>query len=193
MTSLAGAADRGRGFIGVIGAGKTTVANEVANALGVQALDSDRLLERELGHSIAEEFAQRGEESFRRAEEQLVCRLLEEAGPGSVISLGGGSVLSVGVRSALERHLTVLLDIDAQAAWRRAGAGAGRDKRPLAEDRAAFEELHAERVVLYSRLADAILPALAPRAALRALPALCGLAGAPLGTRLLWASAASGD
>jgi shikimate kinase / 3-dehydroquinate synthase len=193
MTSLAGAPDRALVFLGFMGAGKTTVANEVANALGVQAFDSDRLLERELGHSIAEEFAQRGEESFRQAEEQLVCKLLDEAGPGSVISLGGGSVLSVGVRSALERHLTVLLDIDAQAAWRRAGAGGGRDKRPLAEDRAAFEELHAERAVLYSRLADAILPALAPRAALRALPALCGLAGAPSGTRLLWASAASGD
>jgi shikimate kinase/3-dehydroquinate synthase len=180
-------------FVGFMGAGKTTVASEVAAALGVRALDSDRLLEQALGHSIAEEFERKGEASFREAEEQLACRLLDEAGPGSVIALGGGSVLSARVRAALEPHLTVLLDIDAQAAWRRAGAGAGREKRPLAADREAFGELHAGRAALYERLADAILPALAPRVAVRALPALRGLMQAPVGTRLLWASAASGE
>ena len=85
-----------------MGAGKTTVAGEVAAALGVRALDSDRLLEDELGHSVAEEFRARGEASFRAAEEQLVCRLLEQADAGSVIALGGGSVLSERVRTALE-------------------------------------------------------------------------------------------
>jgi shikimate kinase / 3-dehydroquinate synthase len=182
-------------FIGFMGAGKTTVAGEVAAALGVRALDSDRLLEDELGHSVAEEFQARGEASFRAAEEQLVCRLLEQADAGSVIALGGGSVLSERVRAALEPHLTVLLDIDTQAAWRRAGASAssGREKRPLASDREAFDKLHASRLSLYEGLADAILPALTPRVGLRALPALSGLSRAPVSTRLLWASAASGD
>ena len=180
-------------FIGFMGAGKTTVAAEVAAALGVQALDSDRLLEQSLGHSIAQEFQQKGEVSFRAAEEELACRLLEDAGPGSVIALGGGSVLSERVRAALAPHLTVLLEIDVQAAWRRAGAGAGREKRPLAVDRDAFLDLYARREPLYERLADAILPALTPRVGVRALPSLCGLSGAPLGTRLLWASSASGE
>ena len=178
-------------FIGFMGAGKTTVAGEVAAALGVRALDSDRLLEDELGHSVAEEFRTRGEASFRTAEQQLVCRLLEQAGAGSVIALGGGSILSESVRAALGPHLTVLLDIDAQAAWRRAGSG--REKRPLASDREAFDKLHASRLNLYEGLAEAILPALTPRVGLRALPALSGLSRAPAGTRLLWASAASGD
>jgi|HubBroStandDraft_6_1064221.scaffolds.fasta_scaffold42817_1 shikimate kinase/3-dehydroquinate synthase len=193
MASLATRPDRALVFIGFMGAGKTTVAAEVAAALGVSALDSDRLLEQSLGHSIVEEFEQRGEASFRAAEEQLACRLLEEAGPGSVIALGGGSILSERVRGALRPHLTVLLEIDARSAWRRAGTGSGRERRPLAADRDAFSALHASRVVLYERLADAILPALAPRVAVRALPALAGLARAPAGTRLLWASAASGE
>src|SRR5580693_9574973 len=89
-------------FIGFMGAGKTTTALEVAVALGVQALDSDRLLEQELGHSIAAEFERNGEASFRAAEERLVCRLLDQAEPGSVLALGGGSVLSERVRAALE-------------------------------------------------------------------------------------------
>jgi shikimate kinase/3-dehydroquinate synthase len=195
MASLAAAPSRALVFIGFMGAGKTTVAGKVAAALGVHALDSDRLLEEELGHSIAEEFRVRGEASFRLAEERLVCRLLDRASPGSVIALGGGSVLSERVQGALRPHLTVLLDIDARAAWRRAGSGSGsgREKRPLAGDRDAFEQLHLSRARLYDELADATLPALAPRVGVRALPALRGLSDAPPGTRLLWASAASGD
>jgi shikimate kinase/3-dehydroquinate synthase len=193
MATLADVPSRALVFIGFMGAGKSTVASEVAAALGVQALDSDRLLEDELGHSIAEEFRTRGEESFRAAEERLVCRLLADARAGSVIALGGGSILSERVREALEPHLTVLLDIDAPAAWRRAGGGSGRDKRPLASDRAAFERLHASRSGIYEQLADAILPAPTPRIGVRALPALGGLARAPEGTRLVWASAASGE
>lgn len=191
MASLAPAPERTLVFIGFMGAGKTTVAGQVAAALGVHALDSDRLLEQTFGHSIAEEFEQQGEASFRVAEEQLVCRLLEQAGPGSVIALGGGSVLSERVRAALAPHLTVLLDIDVRAAWRRASAA--QEKRPLAGDRDAFYALHASRAALYGGLADAILPALAPRVAVRALPALRALAQAPAGTRLLWASAPSGE
>jgi shikimate kinase / 3-dehydroquinate synthase len=193
MVPIADPPSRALVFVGFMGAGKTTVACEVAAALGVQALDSDRLLEKQLGHSVAEEFRAHGEASFRAAEEQLVCRLLEQASAGSVIALGGGSVLSERARAALEPHLTVLLDIDARAAWRRAGTGTGREKRPLAADREAFNELHASRLSLYEGLADAILPALTPRVGLRALPALSGLSRAPAGTRLLWASAASGD
>ncbi|HWX87677.1 MAG TPA: bifunctional shikimate kinase/3-dehydroquinate synthase [Solirubrobacteraceae bacterium] len=180
-------------FIGFMGAGKTTVAGEVAAALGVRALDSDRLLEAELGHSIAEEFERAGEVSFRAAEERIACRLLGAAEPGEVVALGGGSVLSEKVQGALAGHLTVLLDIDAEAAWRRAGAGGGHERRPLAADREAFFALHASRAALYEHLADAILPALAPRVGVRALPALSGLSVALPGTRLLWASSASGD
>jgi shikimate kinase/3-dehydroquinate synthase len=193
MAPLADRPGRALVFIGFMGAGKTTVAAEVAAALGVQALDSDRLLEQALGHSIAKEFEQRGEASFRVAEEELACRLLDEAAPSSVIALGGGSVLSERVRAALAPHVTVLLDIDVQAAWRRAGAGVGQEKRPLAADRDAFAELYASRAALYEQLADAILPALSPRVGVRALPAMRGLAHAPPGTRLVWASAASGD
>jgi shikimate kinase / 3-dehydroquinate synthase len=193
MASLVEAPSRALVFIGFMGAGKSTVAADVASALEVQALDSDRLLEQSLGHSIAEEFEQHGEASFREAEERLVCSLLEEAGAGSVVALGGGSVLSERVRAALRPHLTVLLDIDARSAWRRAGSGGGREKRPLAADREAFLDLYARRTALYDQLADAILPALTPRVGVRALQALRGLADAPVGTRLIWASAPSGD
>ncbi|MGH2880271.1 MAG: bifunctional shikimate kinase/3-dehydroquinate synthase [Solirubrobacteraceae bacterium] len=180
-------------FIGFMGAGKSTAAAEVAAALGTEALDSDRLIEQELGHSIAEEFERCGEASFREREQEIVCRLLARAGPGSVIALGGGSVLSERVREALEAHLTVLLDVSAESAWRRVGEGAAASRRPLAADRAAFFAEHASRAQLYESIADAFVPSLGKRVAVRALPGLRALAAAPVGTRLLWASAASGD
>ncbi len=181
-------------FIGFMGAGKSTVAAEVATRLGATALDSDSLLEAELGHTIAEEFARAGEASFREAEERLVCRLLADAAPDAVIALGGGSVLSPKVRAALEPHLTIMLDISAEVAWKRVnGGGAGQEKRPLAGDRTAFLALYDSRAGLYEQLADAILPAPAPRIGQRALPALRGLSEAPAGTRLLWAASAAGE
>jgi shikimate kinase/3-dehydroquinate synthase len=182
---------RALAFIGFMGAGKSTAAREAARALGVDALDSDRLLEQRLGRPIADVFAEDGEGAFRAAEEQLVCELLDAATSGSVLALGGGSVLSERVRRALAPHLTVLLDVSAHHAWARVTHGAV--KRPLARDERAFRTLHAERRSLYEDLADAILPALDRGLVARALPALALLARAPAGTRMLWAHAASGD
>jgi shikimate kinase/3-dehydroquinate synthase len=184
-------------FIGFMGAGKSTAASEVAAALGTQPLDSDALVEQELGHSIAEEFAAKGEEAFREIEERVACRLLENAPEDAVIALGGGSVVSERVRAALATHVTVLLDIDADRAWRRVRTVG--EARPLARERSSFVGLHTERRSLYERLADAILPAHVPRVAshalrgLQALRALRRLDDAPVGTRMLWASAASGE
>jgi shikimate kinase/3-dehydroquinate synthase len=184
-------------FIGFMGAGKSTAAARVAAALGAQALDSDALLEAEIGHSIAEEFQAVGEAAFREREARLVCDLLARAPADAVLALGGGSVLSERVRTALASHVTVLLDIDPRDSWERVGSGNAR--RPLARDRAVFDARHAERQPLYERLADAILPAQVPEVAVRALRALGALRAlreiddAPTGTRLLWASAVSGE
>jgi shikimate kinase/3-dehydroquinate synthase len=185
-------------LIGFMGAGKSTVAAELAEALGVTPLDSDRLLEERFGHPVAREFELRGEQAFREAEEQLVCKLLADAGAGTVIALGGGSILSERVRDALEPHLVVLLEIEPEQAWERIRAtaeGSPEDvsERPLARDREAFFALHAERRALYEQVADAHLPMLDLGSALRVSQALRALSAAPRGTRLIWATSASGD
>jgi len=189
-------------LIGFMGAGKSSAAGELAGALGGAAFDSDALLEQRFGHSIAREFELHGEQAFRAVEEQLVCELLDAAAPQAVLALGGGSVCSERVRRALEAHVTILLDVDADTAWERVGAyahgpgersGPGPGERPLARDREQFRELHAGRRALYDELADAILTDLPAGAAARAAGALRALAAAPDGTRLLWASSASGE
>jgi shikimate kinase / 3-dehydroquinate synthase len=180
-------------LIGFMGAGKSTVAAELASALGVSALDTDRLLEEQFGRPVAEEFELHGEDAFRVKEEELVCGVLSRADTDSVIALGGGSVLSARVREALTDHVTVLLDVDPETAWERVQGEPEVTARPLARDSDAFRALHASRSSLYEGLADAFVANLALGGAQRTVGALRGLAGARAGTRLLWASSAAGQ
>jgi shikimate kinase/3-dehydroquinate synthase len=168
-------------FIGFMGAGKTTGARAAAAALGVRALDTDRELEQRLGTTIEDYFASHGERAFRQAEEDLVTEVLE-APPAPVISLGGGSIGSPRVRELLARHTVVMLDVDEDTAWRRAGG----KRRPLARDRERFAALHAERAPLYESLADAVLLDGGAETVRRAAGALRAI---PAGVKVLWAVA----
>jgi len=180
-------------LIGFMGAGKSTVAAELAQALGTSVLDSDELLAERFGHPVAQEFAQHGEDSFRAAEEELVCELLAGAPADAVIALGGGSVGSERVREALRGHLTLLLEVDAQTAWERVQGQPDAAERPLAVSRDDFHALHASRLERYEGLADAVVADLPLGGAARIVGALRALQAAPSGTRLLWASSASSE
>ncbi len=174
-------------FVGFMGAGKTSAARTVAAELGTVPLDSDRELERELGEPLAAFFDREGEHAFRRREEELVLGILARP-DARVVSLGGGALNSERVRQALRRHITVHLEVDPQDAWHRA-SGHG---RPLARDRARFEQLHADRRPVYDAVAAATLPPGSRDLPRRALSALLALQGAPGGTRLEWAEAQAG-
>jgi shikimate kinase/3-dehydroquinate synthase len=171
-----------------MGAGKSTGARSLAAELGAEPVDSDRELEQRLGEPVESYFDREGEQAFRLREEELVLELLaREDAP--VVALGGGALGSEGVRDALARHTVVHLEVDPDEAWRRA-SGRG---RPLARDRGRFAQLHGDRAAMYESVADAVLPPSDRDAIRRALPALRALERAPGGTRLVWASAASGD
>jgi shikimate kinase/3-dehydroquinate synthase len=174
-------------FIGFMGAGKST-ALAAAREAGLETVEIDELMEADLGMPIEDAFERHGEERFREREAEVVGGLLEQA-DGGAIALGGGSVLSERVRAALGRHTVVLVEIDAAEAWRRIE---GSD-RPLATSEADVERLLAERLPLYEELADAVVPMADEGVVARALPAIEALAGMPAGTKLLWASSASGD
>ena len=171
-----------------MGAGKSTGARSLAAELGAEALDSDRELERRLGEPVESFFDREGEEAFRAREEELVLELLARE-DAAVLALGGGALGSERVREALAGHTVVHLEVEPEEAWRRA-SGKG---RPLARDQGRFEQLHGDRAAVYESVAQAIVPPSDRDAVRRALPALRALQEAPPGTRLVWASAASGE
>jgi len=174
-------------FIGFMGAGKST-ALAAAGEAGLETTEIDELMEADLGMPIDRAFEEDGEEAFRAREAEVVGSLLEQA-DGGAIALGGGSVLSERVRKALDRHVVVWLQIDADEAWRRIEGS----ERPLARSAADVAELLDERLPLYEELAEAILPPSDPGLVRRALPALEALTRLPRATKMLWATSASGE
>jgi shikimate kinase/3-dehydroquinate synthase len=174
-------------FIGFMGAGKST-ALDAARAAGLGTTEIDELMERELGMPIADAFERLGEDGFRAREAEVVGKLLEDA-DGGAIALGGGSILSERIRNALDRHVVVWLQIEAEEAWRRIE---GSD-RPLARSAADVAELLEVRLPLYEELADAIVPQGSRGQVERALPSIIGLAELPEGAKLLWAASSSGE
>jgi 3-dehydroquinate synthetase/shikimate kinase len=173
-------------FIGFMGAGKSA-ALKAAAATGLESIETDDLLERELGSSIAEYFESDGEAAFREQEAEVVGALLEGA-DGGAIALGGGSVLSDRVRAALDRHTVVWLPVGSGDAWQRASGG----ERPLARDESKFHALHDERAPLYEGLADVVVLSRTPRGTAAAIPTIATLSELPPGTRLIWAESSSG-
>jgi len=170
-----------------MGAGKSTALGAAREA-GLETVEIDELMERELGKPIRQAFEEDGEEAFRAREAEVVGSLLERV-DGGAIALGGGSVLSERIRAELDRHTVVWLEIDAPEAWRRIEG----TERPLARSEEEIGRLLAERLPLYEELADAVVPMADEGVVERALPAIQALAEMVAGTKLLWASSASGE
>jgi shikimate kinase/3-dehydroquinate synthase len=174
-------------FIGFMGAGKST-ALRIAGDSFDQVWDADDWIERHVGMSIADYFAEFGEEAFRKEEAALASKLLRDAA-GGVVALGGGAVVAESIRKELTDHIVVWLQVDAETAWERVSDS----DRPLAKDRAEFDALFAERQALYESLADAVIPQGDPDIVAGALPWIRALADLPPGTKMIWATSDSGE
>jgi len=126
-----------------MGAGKSTIGQEVARLSGRPFIDLDREIERRHG-SVAELF-ERGEAEFRRVEEGLAAEVLASSTP-AVIALGGGAVLSKRTRERLVTDaFTLWVNVEVGDAWERVR----RSGRPLARNEAQFRRLFDERQPLY--------------------------------------------
>ncbi len=135
-----------------MGAGKSTLGEEVAARIGRPFVDVDREIEANADDTIAEIFNSWGEQGFREIEEDMASRALSSREP-KVIALGGGALGSEATRRLLrERATAVLLDVGVDSAWERARSS----ERPLAQDEEAFRRLYDERLPVYEETADVV-------------------------------------
>lgn len=137
-------------FVGVMGAGKTTVGQAVAAALGVPFADTDLIIEARAGKPIPEIFVDDGEDAFRALERETVASSLESF--GGVLALGGGAILDEGTRKLLAAHTVVYLSVELTDAIKRVGLGAGRPLLAL-NPRATLKYLLDQRRPLYQEVA----------------------------------------
>jgi shikimate kinase len=150
-------------LVGFMGSGKSAVGMAVAHRLRLPFVDTDGMIEEQMG-AIDALFAERGEEYFRAIERDVCTAVLERAGAlAMVVSLGGGAVLSGDVRAALGALAHVAwLTAPPDVLWERIGrppadrrkaSGGGTVEatsiRPLAVDRQGFLELYRRREPLY--------------------------------------------
>ncbi len=71
----------------MMGSGKSTIGALLAEQLGYHFIDTDALIEKQEGQSVAEIFRDKGEAHFRKLEKALVADLPSE---NAVIACGGG-------------------------------------------------------------------------------------------------------
>jgi shikimate kinase/3-dehydroquinate synthase len=114
---------------GLPGAGKTTVAPLLAARMGRQVVDTDTEIERRLGMTPAQVFAELGETRFRAEERRTMEEALSRPEP-LVIAAGGGLMAQPGAAEILMEHATVvLLDAGDEQLLHRLGPAAA--LRPL--------------------------------------------------------------
>ena len=146
-------------LIGFMGAGKSTVGVALADLLGVGFCDTDHEIVERAGRTVAEIFADDGEQHFRDLEAQVVADVLASH-PG-VVALGGGAVMTPAVRAVLAGHRVVHLAVSPDAGFARvrsssrpllrAGTTAGSGE---STPEGRYRALLAERSATYQQVAD---------------------------------------
>lgn len=145
-------------LIGLMGAGKSSVARRLGERFAVAVADLDTMLVADAGRSIAELFELEGEPSFRRRERELIERTLQAG--ARVLACGGGVVVDAQSRALLRRSCRVVwLEVSpAEAARRVGGTEAVRPLLRGAAPEARLAELLAERAALYAEVAELRIP-----------------------------------
>jgi shikimate kinase len=140
-------------LIGFMGSGKSTVGRLLARSIGYSFVDTDRMIEEREATTIARIFEERGEEAFRRLEEEALAAL--EVRTRVVIAAGGGAPLAdANRRFFAECCATFHLEVSLQKATARTGGGAGRPLMARGGD--AVRALYEERLPVYRALGASV-------------------------------------
>ena len=153
-------------LVGLRGAGKTTLGEQLARERGVPFVELDREIEREAGTSMNEILLLHGQAGYRRYERRALLRIAEEHGEGVVMTTGGSIVSEretfdllqshfycVWVKASPEEHMSRVV---AQGDMRPFNAGDAGDSSRMGQALDDIRRILASREELYAR-ADAVV------------------------------------
>ena len=136
---------------GFMGSGKTTVGKILAEKLGMEFVDVDKVIEEKENKAISDIFAEAGQEYFRNIETEVLKEICGKK--GQVISTGGGAVLkSINVSVMKQSGKIVFLDVPSDEIKRRL---ADDTTRPVLQQN-SFDSVYSERIDIYKATADKI-------------------------------------
>lgn len=138
-------------LVGMPGAGKSTIGRRIASALNLPIVDSDLLMEQGEGKACGELYSELGENAFRELEVGYVARALAT---GGVVSLGGGAIVTEEVRTLLQRHTVVWIDVTAEEGIRRTAEDASRPVLDGEDREQRYRDLLEQRESFYREVSS---------------------------------------
>lgn len=135
-------------FIGMMGAGKSTVGQLVGRRLNYQFFDTDSVIEQAAGQSVSQIFAAAGEPEFRQLETQVLAEL--SAYTRLVIATGGGIVSQPQNWSYLQQGLVIWLNVPVELIYSRLKKDSTRPLLQTTDPLAKLQLLMQERRPLYA-------------------------------------------
>jgi shikimate kinase len=142
-------------LVGMMGAGKTTVARELARRTGWPMVDNDSLVRQMTAREPAAIAADEGEDTLHDAEAEALSGALALA-PPLIVGVAGAMVERPDVRATL-RGAGHVVWLRARPETLRARIGEGADRRSEAVDLAWLAARAAEREPLYREVADQLI------------------------------------
>ena|SRR5579885_1332786 len=140
---------------GFMGTGKTAVGELLAKKLKFEFLDTDLMVEQEVGKTITEIFEKEGEPVFRHYEKQMVKKALESE--NVVVSTGGGAIVDPdNLKLMKERGFIIGLSASPEAILQRVS---NMDTRPMLRSKDQLKRIESllSRRSPYYRQADKIV------------------------------------
>lgn len=139
-------------LVGMMGSGKSSVGQRLAQRLHLPFVDADHEIEAAAGMSIPDIFSTRGEPEFRAGERRVIARLLA-SGP-CVLATGGGAFMNDMTRAAIaQAGVSVWLRADLDVLMRRVRKRSNRPLLHTADPEGTMRRLLVEREPIYA-LAD---------------------------------------
>ncbi|WP_053959239.1 shikimate kinase [Sulfobacillus thermosulfidooxidans] len=135
---------------GMMGSGKSTIGQRLADVLKWPFFDLDEEIEKRYAMTIGQIFGQYGEEIFRQWEEETLERMLAHD-VAIVLALGGGALLREKSHSLVKPHHVIWLDAPSSELWRRVK---DTDRPLVAQGQEAFFLMHQARQVVYEKVAS---------------------------------------
>lgn len=143
-------------FIGLMGAGKTTIGRMIAKLSGLTFYDSDHEIEKKTGVKIPLIFELEGEAGFRKREASVIAELCQLH--NTVLATGGGAVLLPENREQLKAHGKIIyLRGQVEDLWQRTRHDKSRPLLQGVNMREKLAQLYQMRDPIYTELADFVV------------------------------------
>lgn len=147
-------------LIGFMACGKSSVGRRLSQAIDLEFLDTDSLIEQKAGTSISDIFFTQGEPAFRTMETECLKELINREGGAFVLSVGGGLPIREENRRLLSQIGTVIyLRVTPDTVFMRVRNDKSRPLLQTTNPRGRIMDMMNTRKQFYEDAADYVLEA----------------------------------